>query len=197
MSLFGKLSQDPSALLKEATARKDRGDLRGAIGCLRAAYGRIGKDSGYLIGTYLRLPMYLQLAGKPRPAWKEFQLLLRNGYPGQPRAKGLRAMDQSDIYDKMRLFLQREGRAHEAVRFGVMSTVAWCQGMIYQRRKGELGDPDDAEWIEEWVTPLLKKAGRLDKLQEVTSLLTSRLVKPRELDLDRLGKEIDKIVIKG
>ncbi|MBN1460605.1 MAG: hypothetical protein JXA57_13810 [Armatimonadetes bacterium] len=192
MSLFRKFSQRPPDLLKEATARKERGDLRGAIGCLRSAYARIGKDDGYTVSTFLRLPMYLQLAGKPRQAWREFDLLLRHGYAGQPRAKGLRAMDVSEVYDKMRLFLQREGRARDAVAYGVMSTASWCQGMVLQRRKSELGDASDEEWIAEWLSPLLRKAGRMDALPELVALVASYLAKPRDIDFAELHEEVDR-----
>src|SRR5262245_45794184 len=104
------LGGNPDALLRAATAKKDEGQIDTAIQLLRQAYQLIALSSiQYPVETFLRLPLYLQRAGKADEAWAELNKLLTNGYPNQPASQQLLPMDHYVIYDKMRLFLQREG----------------------------------------------------------------------------------------
>src|SRR5258708_2090283 len=98
-----------SELLKQATRERDEGNLDAAVETLRRAYGEIAQSYvAYSVDTFLRLPLYLQKAGRNDEAWREFNLLLTRGFPNQIQNLELLPMEHSQIFDKMRLFLQRE-----------------------------------------------------------------------------------------
>lgn len=66
------------ALLKEATSKHDSKDLTGAIACLRDAYGLLEQSPlSYPVATYLRLPLYLQKAGRFEEAMESFAILMK------------------------------------------------------------------------------------------------------------------------
>ena len=96
-------------LLKTATKEKESGNYEQACIYLKQAYATMDQSPvWFTVETYLRLPSYLQMAGKPKEAWEAFEQLIKNGYPHQPIAPGLKAFDLATTFDKMRLFLQRE-----------------------------------------------------------------------------------------
>jgi tetratricopeptide (TPR) repeat protein len=137
--MFGFFENDPSKLLRKATAQKESGDIEGAITTLRQAYNAISKGQIlYPIETFLRLPAYLQEAGHRDEAWRTYEKLLTDGYPHQLSTPDLIPMDHATIYDKMRLFLQREGSLIPAVAYGVLSHCSWAIGLYRQQRKAEL-----------------------------------------------------------
>ncbi|MEA3436837.1 MAG: hypothetical protein U9R43_10270, partial [Thermodesulfobacteriota bacterium] len=148
--MFGLFKKkDPSKLLKEATAAKQSGNIDEAISLLRAAYKVISKgDIDYGIKTFLRLPLYLQEAKRQEEAWTEFNNLLVKGIPNQSNDPQLVPMNHSEIYDKMRLYLQREGRNSEAVKFGIFSHFSWATGLFLQKRKSEFKGFVSAEALE-------------------------------------------------
>ncbi|MGI8545112.1 MAG: hypothetical protein ACR2MD_16765, partial [Aridibacter sp.] len=158
-------------LLKMATEKKESGNVDEAIELLRKAYTAIGNDHiVYSVSTFLRLPLYLQKAGRNDEAWREFNLLLTRGYPNQIQNVELLPMEHSQIYDKMRLFLQRENKYDLAIRFGISSFISWAVGLHRQKRKSELKEYIERENIEVTVIALLRKAKKLklkDKLTEV------------------------------
>lgn len=126
MGLFRK---DPDILLKKATSKKKEGDFDNAIKLLKLAYKEISKGPMvYPVDTFLRLPLYLQAAKRNDEAWREFNFLLTKGYPNQMSDLEFIPMDHSIIYDKMRLFLQREGKPELAIKFGIFSFLSWAIG---------------------------------------------------------------------
>lgn len=182
-------------LLKKATAKKREKDLSAAIDLLKQAYKAIEKESGgHTIATYLRLPMYLQQAGRNDEAWGEFNRLIAEGYCGQNRSREILPMEHSDIYDKMRLFLQREKQATRAVSFGVMSYLCWGQGLFYQKRWEELEGHKDLDNIIEALHPLLKKANRLDVTNEIAVLLMNLINDLPNAKLASVPKEVSRIL---
>ena len=72
-------------LLKEATKKKKKNDIDGALSDLVKAYEITSKDPNENLGidAHLRYPKYLILAGKNDEAWSHLSLLLSKGYPGQ------------------------------------------------------------------------------------------------------------------
>jgi len=117
---FFQSKKEPNELLKGATAKKKAGDLESAINVLKMAYKAIEKQGGgYTVEVFLRLPMYLQAAGRSDEAWNELARLLKGGYSGQLKSADVLPMEHTLIYDKMRLFLQREGKHDQAVGFGI------------------------------------------------------------------------------
>jgi len=193
MGLFRK---DPDILLKEATSKKKDRDFDNAIKLLKLAYNEISKGPMiYPVDTFLRLPLYLQAAKRNDEAWREFNLLLTKGYPNQMSDLKLIPMDQSIIYDKMRLFLQREGKPKLAVRFGIFSFLSWAIGLLRQKRKDELEEYTSRETIEETVTKLLKKAKKENLTGQVITIVEEQISRLPNIDFAELGERIHKIII--
>ena len=157
-------------LLKEASQKKRDGDIDGAIVLLEAAYKELDKHSwGFPIEVYLRLPLYLQESDKKDEAWKEFNRLVLwvNSKPRYSR-EGT-PMELSAIWDKMRLFLQREGKNDYAVQFAVWSYLSWAVGLYMQKREDELEAYEAETNIRKALKTSLHKADK--------EFLTARLVK--------------------
>ena len=111
-------------LMRAATALSDT-DPNAAVETFREAAALIPEtETDYTVAPFLRVPRYLQQAGRQEEAWEEFQRLLKDGYPNMQQGKGAWHRMESAVYDQMRLFLQREKRPDEAVLYGVRSIVA-------------------------------------------------------------------------
>jgi len=107
------------ALMREATAHKEEGRWDKAISNLRKAYAILGEDIhiNYPLETALRLPLYLQQAGRYEEAQQEFQRLLSSvderaatAFSHQPKAvqREFAQQNREKILDKMRLAEKRE-----------------------------------------------------------------------------------------
>jgi len=190
--MFKLFKNDPDILLKEATSKKKSGDLDNAIKLLREAYREISNGSIiYSVDTFLRLPLYLQEAKRNDEAWREFNLLLTEGYPNQMNDPELIPMDHSIIYDKMRLFLQREGKTELAIRFGVFSFLSWAIGLFRQKRKDELETYTSRENIEETVRKLLKKAKKENLVEQVITIVEEQISHLPHIDFEGLAKSLE------
>lgn len=119
-------SLDAADLFKKATSLKDASKIDAAAETLRQAYWSISKTSiQYDITPFLRLPLYFQEAGRNDEEWREFNILLTHGYPNQSvHDPVVCAYDKAAIYDKMRLFLQRERKNSLAVVYGDLSYIS-------------------------------------------------------------------------
>jgi len=193
--MFKLFKKDPDTLLKEATAKRKAGDLENAIKLLKDAYKEIGNGSTiYPVNTFLRLPLYLQEAKRNDEAWREFNLLLTKGYPNQMNNPELIPMDHSIIYDKMRLFLQREGKSELAVKFGIFSYLSWAIGLYRQKRKDELKAYTSRETFEETIRKLLKKAKKEDLVEKISAIIEEQIKRLPNIDFGELAKRIDGII---
>jgi len=190
-------------LLKEATEKKKSGDLGTAIELLRKAYKEIIKSSTtYSVNTFLRLPLYLQQAKKNDEAWREFNNLLVKGYPNQMNDPVSIPMDHSIIYDKMRLFLHREGKNELAIRFGVFSYLSRAIGLYKQARnerndhfwEEDLKEHTSQKSIESVTERLLKKAKKENLAEKVNSIIEEELRHLPNIDFRELAKRIDSVV---
>jgi len=153
-------NQDKNAneLLRKATEKKNTGAIDEAIELLKKAYTEIaGTNVDYPIETFLRLPLYLQAAGRSNEAWGEFNKLLKNGYPNQNKTKTLIPMVESHIYDKMRLFLHRQKEYDRAIAYGIFSIISHALGLYNQKRERELSSYTETEFIKSNIVRLLKK----------------------------------------
>lgn len=157
-------------LLEEATTKKKSGDINGAIQALRDSYKILNENSMlYSIQTYLRLPLYLQEAGKSDEAWSEFNQLV-TWVNTKPRySPEVTPMDLSIIWDKMRLHLQRQGNNDYAMQFAVWSYLSWAVGLYMQKREDELEAYKTETNIQKALKIPLHKADK--------KFLTDRLVK--------------------
>ena len=190
--IFGikKSSNIPQELLKEATSLKKSGDIDGAILKLKSAYKSIEKTNiTWSVKTFIRLPQYLQLVGRNDEAWKEFNNLLL-GYPNQLNASEVLPMDHSIIYDKMRLFLQKEKRYKKAVLFGIFSYLCCTRGLYLQKRKKLLKEHISHECITSILEGLLKKAKMTDKMEEYKSVVTEEISHLPNNDIRRVEAKI-------
>jgi hypothetical protein len=179
-------SHDPEKLLKEATSLKKSGDIEGAILKLQSAYRAIAKTNiTWSVNTFIRLPQYLQIAGRSDDAWREFNNLLL-GYPNQLNSLEVLPMDHSIIYDKMRLFLQREKRYKEAILFGVFSYLCWIKGLYLQKRKREARDFLKQKSIASMLNGLLKKAKMTDMMDEYKKIILEEVKYLPDIDLSRV-----------
>ena len=178
-------------LLKEASQKKRDGDLDGAISLLKAAYKELDKHSWFFpIQVYLRLPLYLQESGKKDEAWGEFNRLILwvNSKPRYSRE--VTPMDLSAIWDKMRLFLQREGKNEDAITFGVWSYLSWAKGLHEQKRLSELETYSAIENIRKSINPLLKKAGKESFLERITEVVSESLRHLPDFDFKNVASQI-------
>jgi len=177
-------------LLKEATVKKKAGDLDGAIELLKEAFSQTGEDGGGC-GTkeLLRLPMYLQEAGRNDEAWGEFNGLIHRRLSGQDTS--LAMMDQSIIYDKMRLFLQREKKTDYAIRIGILSYLSWATGLCLQERTDELADYLSREKLETAMLKLLKKAKREELLEHICNIVEEETRNLPDSDFNELSKKVN------
>lgn len=160
-------------LLREATELKRNGSFDRAIETLKAAYKELGKYSSvFPIEVYLRLPLYLQESGKKDEAWAEFNRLV-SWVNSKPRySPQVTPMELSAIWDKMRLFLQREGKNDYAVQFAVWSYLSWAAGLYIQKRQDELEAYKEEANIQKALRSCLRKADKeflTDKLVNIIS----------------------------
>jgi hypothetical protein len=196
-----------SKLLKQATAKKKEGDLDGAVDMLRQAYQQIDREPvEHTTTTYLRLPKYLQSAGRNDEAWAEFNRLLVEGHPSQKRDPISLPGDHSQIYDAMRLFLQREKRPDRAIRSGIMSFLYGYVSLHNWSRSRE----ESAEYrielreqfregttrqeIENMLSKLLKKAKCEEKLPTLTAIVQRAVKQIPNFDITVVVNEINAVV---
>lgn len=193
--MFSFFNSDPDKLLTIATELKNAGKIDEAIEKLKKAYKGIAKtEIIYSVETFLRLPLYLQQAKRSDEAWGEFNKLLSVGYPNKMMKKELLPMDNCIIYDKMRLFLQRENRFKESIVFGIFSFVSWGVGLYYQKRKDELKGyfaPDNTDLQ---ITKLLKKAKSLEKKDKILETVNLSIKSVPKIDFSKLNKDIYSIL---
>ncbi len=98
-------------LLKEATQLKHDKKFDEACEKLKEAYSAKGADE-LMVKERLRLPMYLQLAGKNDEGWKILNEI---------NITFIDVFSQAEIANQMRVFLQKEKKHKQAIMFG-----AWC-----------------------------------------------------------------------
>ncbi|WP_171694570.1 hypothetical protein [Methylomonas sp. ZR1] len=119
-----------AALHREATQHKVF-DWDAAVACLQEANDLMRRHGGiYDIERWLRLPVFLQQAGRFQEAMQVFNQLLNDVEP-RVRAEFSHTspttinkhihLHYQKIYDKMRMACKREKRLEEATQFGAMS----------------------------------------------------------------------------
>lgn len=183
--------KDAASLLRQATQKKDNGEINEAIELLKKAYKEIAKtNTDFPIETFLRLPLYLQIANRPTEAWEEFNNLIKNGYPNQNKVKELIPMHKAHIYDKMRLFLQREKDFDNAVSYGIFSLISQALGLYNQKRNNELKEISKISFITDVITPLLKKSKKLHLLNDLIYITQNQLNKLPNISFEQFKQEI-------
>jgi len=193
--MLGVFENDPNELLRKATSQRNSGNIEDAITTLQRAYKLI--QSGqiiYPVETFLRLPAYLHEAGRREEAWQEYQQLLSEGCPNQLMPDVI-PMDQSIVYDKMRLFLQRDGLHDHAVAYGVLSYCSWAIGLYLQKRKDELQNHISQIEIDKLTHRLLKKANRLNTQEKISEIVFEKLNNVGSINLNELFADINSCLL--
>lgn len=125
-------------------------------------------DTDHGIQVFLRLPCYLQQAGKPDEAWRQFNHLLTNGYPNMQKDERHWLQMKSVVYDKMRLFLQREKK--NLLR--LLNSAVWLLFLIFVLLGiNEHDSYSDREYLGEELMKLLKRAKPIECHIEVLTVL--------------------------
>jgi hypothetical protein len=178
-------------LLKEATAMKKSGNIKGAVETLRASYKIMSKNSNsYPIEPYLRLPLYLQEAGEKDEAWGEFNELIL-WVNAKPRySPEVTPMEQSIVWDKMRLFLQREGNNDSAVQYAVWAYVSWAVGLYMQKRNQELKAYKAKTNIQKALRAALHKADKELLTDRLTQIVVDALDNLPIVDYKRIAEAV-------
>lgn len=159
-------------LFKDATAAsQDQPDL--AVAKFRKAYQHAAQTNvDFGIHVFLRLPRYLQEAGRPDEAWHEFNELLASGYPNMSTGDALWHFTESAVYDKMRLFLQREKRPSAAVIFGVKSVVWDLKASLLNDYTSNKADTlRDPARLKAELSKLLRRAKLLHRLEDTMTVI--------------------------
>ena len=173
---------------RAATAAYDAGDYESGIARLREAYAMAaGASVGCETPECLRLPRYLQKAGRSTEAWDELQALLSPAHPVLRYGKYDFALNHSRIYDGMRLFLQREGRPALASCYSVLSYIFEAENRyanIADLKAHHIGTREERERLREYrkldvienrLSRHLKKADLLPRLEALVSWVRSCL----------------------
>ncbi len=181
-----------SEMVKESTALHKAGKFDEAVDKLKAAYKEAEEKKLTLtVKDYLKLPPYLQKAKRNDEAWAWFNTLIQQTASDH--------MSLSEIYDKMRLFRQREGNPKDAVKYGVLSRVHWCLGlheqvtkMGWDDRKDELKNCKDM--IGEGYVELLKKADCEHLEVELKTIINKHMSAFPSIRLPDLVRDINDLV---
>lgn len=121
-SITATIDEETAELNREATRLKNAGDWDGAIVALKKARERTDSDD-------LRLPLFLQQAGRFDEAMTEFNRILSRvderfarDLSHQPEfiQKGQALHEKATIYDKMRLACKRQNLSDEASRYAAI-----------------------------------------------------------------------------
>ena len=172
------------ASLKRATDFKSDGNLDKAIEELRA-FRRHAENGtvSFPVASYLRLPLYLQAAGRREEAWVEFYRLIDDGYPNQLQVESVKWMEKSTVYDKMRLFLERDKSYRHALFFSVLAIASAWRGRYLgaEINFSNLGNVRDVLGEKEYREALLAEKERsedeISSLQDETSKIPDELIR--------------------
>lgn len=189
--LFGKYSE----LIKEATALKKAGKIEDAIEKIKAAYKEAEEKQLTLTAKdYLKLPPYLQKAGRNDEAWGWFNLLIQKCASD--------SMSLSEIYNKMCLFRQREDNDKDAIKYAVLSSLYWCLGLHQQvtqlgwdDRKPEL--VHCKKNMAEGYGKMLKKAGCEHLEEPLKKIIKEHMKQFPDIRLPELIRDINNLVTKN
>lgn len=193
-------------LLKEATKKKDDGDLTGAIACLREAYNLMSQPEHttiYPIDTYLRLPVMLQQAGLYTEAIVEFknlacgsqkQIAREFSHAPKDTQNSLVAMNYAKIFDKMRLVAHREKHLVHAVYYQALSLANQAVGLKLQNRQKELDGFTDRQFWANRILPTLKKAKKDILLEKLTDACMVFARSYTAYSTNLLAKEIESLL---
>lgn len=166
--------EETASLHREATRLMDAGDWDGSIAALYKAQERMRNSStGFPIEQWVRLPLYLQQAGRFDEAMAEFNRLLDEvealrgkEFCHHPERfwKGFSFHPKAVIFDKMRLACKRQNLPDQAAKYEALRDEYSAKHRQFQDefRAWRKEDMEQKRKELEAKYPSLKKKGVVD-----------------------------------
>jgi tetratricopeptide (TPR) repeat protein len=187
-------------LLKAATQKKNQGDMDGAVSCLKEAYSLLDESKIYQsIETLLRLPVYLQQAGRYSESVVEFEKLLANlparivkkfSHLSTHLQNAHAATERESIFDKMRLSAQREQRFDYAIYYQMLSDA---NGRISFKLHGGIEGLDELNHRDIFankINVLLRKAKKESNLEILVDMYMFFVKSCTSSDISRFAARV-------
>lgn len=134
---------------REATRLKRAGDFDGAVEKVREAIALIPPSpTSWAAISHVSLAQALASAGRDGEAWEEFNWILSTEPPEGMRRSAVFS-DMAHVLDKMRLFLQRIGRADMAVCYGVAKELAEIRSIHVSAIECDERGRSEGDWFRE------------------------------------------------
>lgn len=179
-------------LMRESTDFKKAGKFEEAVEKIKGAYKEAQeKNLTLTVKDYLKLPPYLQKAGKNDEAWAWFNNLIRS-FANDP-------MSLSQIYEKMGLFRERENNPKDAIKYRVLSSMYWCIGL--HELVTQFGDADRRpeltqckENIADDYGTMLKKAGCEHLENDLKKIIKKHMKEFPNIRIPDVVRDINKLV---
>ena len=151
---------------------------------LQRKYIEFAKQNGLMVRAahYIRLARHLQASGKNDEGWKVFNKSLLLDYT--------KLDDKIEIYNAMRIFLQREGRHKLAVQYGIAS---YLFGVEKEREWTEDKSKEIRDLMSEY-----KNSGESEKwLEEIIESELEFLEDHEKRLLEQIDKEVIRSIIEN
>lgn len=190
------LNKKAYSLLREATKHKNI-DLEYSINCLKDSI-QLADDNNLIYGIQdrLRLPKYLQLAGRNDEAWSEYNKIV-NKIISNTDPIGLKCGDLMYVYDSMRLHLQREKKFNKAIVFHVMSILYKVKLAHIANVKNNIEYYDIKDNLKKELCNQLKKTTKLDLLDPITNDVFNEIKKKTNIDVNQCAHKIKEYMNDG
>ena len=178
-------------LLKQATQLKKEKRFDEACGKLKEAYSAYGANE-LMMKDFLRLPMYLQLAGRSEEGWQAINSL-------QKQSKNI--FDQVEIAKQIQIFLRKEKKYKIAVLFaawGVCKTIECNDFLVKDCIKTADWECTDKEFASVLKSIKLKVYGKTPSGNPITDhaydLFLGRLLESKSLESirEKLKNDLEK-----
>ncbi len=182
---------EAAVFFREATEKHKEGEHLQAIDLFNKGVHIYRSSSAVPSDDILvRLPNYLKALGRTHEAWGEYPKIL-NAYDDYKEI--IRPMIFSKVYDKMRLFQQREKNHEMAAVYAALSYVAWHKGLLLQNRHEELEGWSLNENIEYGLRSVYTKLP-LDFQQQIKNKILAIRKTLAQTNLWNLEKELLQVV---
>jgi hypothetical protein len=104
--------------------------------------------------------------------------------------KEVTPMEQSIVWDKMRLLLQREGNNDYAVQYAVWAYISWAVGLYMQKRNKELKAYKAKTNIQKALKAALHKADKELLIDRLTQIIVDALDNLPIVDYRRIAEAV-------
>jgi hypothetical protein len=164
-----------------------------AIGDLKHLEQRYG-PSVAPAAVRLRSAVLMHRFGRKSEAWEMFRRLLED--PSACGDPAVRPIVQSEIYNRMRMALEREGCVQGAVTPAVLAYVLRVFYVTDLGREHEAAQLRTPERFEKHFAPLLTRARLTAHLTALRTLVLSRLKSDEGRNLGRLADDVEQLLAK-